>query len=89
MPPLSLELKLLEHTPLSEYKYAVLYRIGSVAMLWGYLRSWALGLSRYDDVEFRRFLRSYQNACLRMGKRAATARVDNKRAHLWHARHPR
>jgi hypothetical protein len=33
MPPLSLELKLLEHTPLSEYKYAVLYRIGSVAML--------------------------------------------------------
>jgi hypothetical protein len=33
MPPLSLELKLLEHTPLSEYKYVVLYRIGSVALL--------------------------------------------------------
>jgi hypothetical protein len=33
MPPLSFELKLLEHTPLSESKYAVLYRIGSVAML--------------------------------------------------------
>ena len=33
MPPLSFELKLLEHQPLSEYKYAVLYRIGSVALL--------------------------------------------------------
>lgn len=33
MPPLSLELKLLEHTPLSDSRYAVLYRIGSVAML--------------------------------------------------------
>jgi hypothetical protein len=33
MPPLSFELKLLEHRPLSDYKYAVLYRIGSVAML--------------------------------------------------------
>jgi hypothetical protein len=33
MPPLSLELKLLEHTPLTEHKYAVLYRIGTVAML--------------------------------------------------------
>jgi hypothetical protein len=33
MPPLSFELKLLEHQPLSEHKYAVLYRIGSVALL--------------------------------------------------------
>jgi exopolysaccharide biosynthesis WecB/TagA/CpsF family protein len=62
--------------------------IGSVAMLWGYLRSWLKGLPRYDDPEFRRFLRSYQHACLRMGKRAATARVDAERADLWHANHP-
>ena len=62
--------------------------IGSVAMLWGYFRSWLKGLPRYDDLEFRRFLRSYQHACLRMGKRAATARVDAERAHLWHASHP-
>jgi poly-beta-1,6-N-acetyl-D-glucosamine synthase len=59
--------------------------IGSVAMLWGYLRSWLQGLPRYDDLEFRRFLRAYQHACLRMGKRAATARVDAERARLWHA----
>ena len=53
--------------------------IGSAAMLWGYFRSWLKGLPRYDDLEFRRFLRSYQHACLRMGKRAATARVDAER----------
>jgi poly-beta-1,6-N-acetyl-D-glucosamine synthase len=58
--------------------------IGSVAMLWGYFRSWLRGLPRYDDLEFRRFLRAYQHACLRMGKRAATARVDAERACLWH-----
>jgi poly-beta-1,6-N-acetyl-D-glucosamine synthase len=62
--------------------------IGSVAMLWGYFRSWLKHLPRYDDLEFRRFLRSYQHACLRMGKRAATARVNAERAHLWHASHP-
>ena len=62
--------------------------IGSVALLWGYLRSWLKGLPRYDDPEFRRFLRSYQHACLCMGKRAATASVDIERAHLWHANHP-
>jgi poly-beta-1,6-N-acetyl-D-glucosamine synthase len=62
--------------------------IGSVAMLWGYLGSWLKGLPRYDDLEFRGFLRSYQHACLRMGKRAATARVEAERARLWHASRP-
>ena len=62
--------------------------IGSAAMLWGYLRSWLKGLPRYDEPEFRRFLRSYQLACLRMGKRAATARVEAERAAIWHAAHP-
>jgi N-acetylglucosaminyldiphosphoundecaprenol N-acetyl-beta-D-mannosaminyltransferase len=62
--------------------------IGSVAMLWGYARSWLKGLPRYDDPEFRQFLRSYQHACLRMGKRAATARVNAERAQLWHDSHP-
>lgn len=61
--------------------------IGSVAMLWGYLRSWLKGLPRYDDLEFRRFLRSYQHACLRMGKRAATARINQQQAERWHANH--
>jgi biofilm PGA synthesis N-glycosyltransferase PgaC len=60
--------------------------IGSVAMLWGYFRSWLQSLPRYDDLEFRRFLRAYQHACLRIGKRAATAQVDAERAGLWYAR---
>jgi biofilm PGA synthesis N-glycosyltransferase PgaC len=62
--------------------------IGSVAMLWGYFRSWLEGLPRYHDLEFRRFLRSYQHACLRMGKRAATARINAQGAQLWRASHP-
>jgi poly-beta-1,6-N-acetyl-D-glucosamine synthase len=76
------------------YLAVVIYRvptypmlIGSVAMLWGYLRSWLKGLPRYDDLEFMRFLRSYQHTCLRMGKRAATARVNAEQAYLWHASH--
>ena len=62
--------------------------IGSAAHVWGYATSWMKGLSRYDDPEFRRFLRSYQHACLRWGKRGATARVDAERARIWHANHP-
>jgi biofilm PGA synthesis N-glycosyltransferase PgaC len=62
--------------------------IGSIAMLWGYFRSWLKGLPRYDDPEFRHFLRSYQYACLRTGKRAATLRTEAERAHLWYAAHP-
>jgi len=61
--------------------------IGSLAMMWGYIRSWAKALPRYNDLEFRRFLRSYQHTCLYMGKRAATARVNTERAQLWHANH--
>jgi hypothetical protein len=57
-------------------------------MLWGYLKGWLIGLTRYDDLEFGRFLRSYQYACLRMGKWAATARINAEGARLWHARHP-
>ncbi|HUB24624.1 MAG TPA: glycosyltransferase family A protein [Tepidisphaeraceae bacterium] len=62
--------------------------IGSMGMLWGYFRSWLKGLPRYDDLEFRRFLRSYQHLCLRLGKHAATARVSAEQAGIWYSRHP-
>ncbi len=62
--------------------------IGSVAMLWGYFRSWLKGLPRYEDAEFRKFLRTFQHACLRMGKKAATLRTEAERAHFWHSNHP-
>jgi hypothetical protein len=61
--------------------------IGSMAMGWGYFRSWLKGLPRYEDMEFRCFLRSYQKACLLSGKRAATAKINAERAQLWHANH--
>jgi len=66
-------------------KPPVLY--GSLAMLWGYLSSAARGVERYHDPEFRRFLRRYQRECLRHGKRAATRKIEEERAALWHAAH--
>lgn len=66
-------------------KHPVLY--GSAAMLLGYASSAARRVRRYEDAEFRRFLRGYQLACLWMGKRAATARIHAQRASLWRSRH--
>jgi len=41
---------------------------------------------RYDDPKFRKFLRSYQYACLRRGKRAATRRFDAAQEVVWRSR---
>jgi poly-beta-1,6-N-acetyl-D-glucosamine synthase len=60
--------------------------VGSVAMLWGYFSSALRGAARYDDREFRRFLRSYQYACLLLGKRRATRKFDEEREAVWRAR---
>ena len=60
--------------------------IGSVAMLWGYFSSALRGAGRYDDLEFRKFLRSYQYACLRMGKRRATRKFDDVQEAVWRTR---
>jgi len=61
---------------------------GSAAMLWGYFSSAAKGAPRYDDPEFRRFVRRYQHLALLVGKRTATRRVVAERAGVWNARHP-
>ncbi len=45
--------------------------LGSVAMFWGWLKSALQRKPRYDDPEFRRFLRRYQRRALRVGKRRA------------------
>jgi len=60
--------------------------IGSVALLWGYASSAARRLPRYEDPEFRRFLRRYQYACLRYGKREATRRVNELQRMVWDAK---
>jgi hypothetical protein len=47
------------------------YVFGSLAMLWGWIRSALKGLPRYQDPEFRRFLRRYQRRALLFGKKRA------------------
>lgn len=61
--------------------------IGSAAMLWGYASSGLKRRPRYADPEFRRFLRRYQRTCLLLGKAAATSRLDQQQAPVWHAAH--
>lgn len=47
------------------------YILGSLAMMWGWLRSAFRGDPRYSDLEFRKFLRKYQFHALWAGKRKA------------------
>lgn len=57
--------------------------LGGVAMLWGYLKSWITGKPRYEDEQFRQFLRRYQRDCLLRGKKRATAAVNSRQAAQW------
>jgi glycosyltransferase involved in cell wall biosynthesis len=57
--------------------------MGSVANLWGYIRSAIQRKPRYGDAKFRRFLRAYQWACLLQGKHAATEQLDQRQAKVW------
>jgi len=61
------------------------YLVGGLAMWWGYARAWLRGAPRYEDPDFRRFLRSYQWSCLLRGKRAATELRDREGAAVWRA----
>ena len=55
------------------------YVLGSLAMLWGWLKSAAQRKPRFADPEFRRFLRRYQALALLVGKRRALERVTGVR----------
>jgi biofilm PGA synthesis N-glycosyltransferase PgaC len=59
------------------------YVVGGLAMWWGYVRAWLKGAPRYDDLEFRDYLRRYQWSCMLRGKRAATERLDREGAAVW------
>lgn len=52
------------------------YVLGSLAMMWGWLKSALRGAPRYGDAEFRKFLRRYQWRALMVGKARATAEID-------------
>lgn len=47
------------------------YVLGSMAMMWGWLKAALQGKPRYEDKAFRRFLRRYQWRVLLLGKRRA------------------
>lgn len=55
------------------------YVLGSLAMLWGWVRSALTRQPRYDDAEFRRFLRRYQWRALFFGKRRALSELEQSR----------
>lgn len=63
--------------------------VGGLGMLWGYVRSALRGERRYDDLEFRAFLRRYQRECLVKGKRAATLACEERQAHRFQEDAPR
>jgi glycosyltransferase involved in cell wall biosynthesis len=51
------------------------YVLGSVAMLWGWVKSALSGRPRYENAEFREFLRRYQWRALLVGKRRALEEI--------------
>ncbi|HXA93185.1 MAG TPA: glycosyltransferase family A protein [Steroidobacteraceae bacterium] len=55
------------------------YVLGSLAIIWGWLRSALAGLPRYDNAEFRHFLRRYQRRVLLVGKKRALEELAQSR----------
>jgi poly-beta-1,6-N-acetyl-D-glucosamine synthase len=62
------------------------YVVGALAMAWGYVAAWCRRAPRYDDREFRRFLRSYQWSAMLRGKRRTIECIERSRADVWQRR---
>lgn len=54
------------------------YLLGSLVTLWGWLKSALRNSPRYEDIEFRRFLRRYQRRALLVGKKAAINEIHGE-----------
>ena len=52
------------------------YLIGGLCILFGWLHSWIRNMPRYEEDEFRKFLRRYHHRALLTGKRRAIAEID-------------
>lgn len=52
--------------------------IGGFGMLLGYIKSWINSAPQYENPDFRSFLQKYQWRCLIVGKRRATAEIDEQ-----------
>jgi poly-beta-1,6-N-acetyl-D-glucosamine synthase len=61
------------------------YVIGSLTMVAGYVGAWWRGERRYDDLEFRRFLRRYQRRSLLFGKARTVAAIERETLPRWQA----
>jgi hypothetical protein len=59
------------------------FLIGGAAMWWGYVTSLLRRRPRFDNPDFRRFLRRYQLQCLLLGKKRATERVNQRQRDRW------
>jgi hypothetical protein len=68
-----------------QHKPAVL---GSLATLQGYVRAWLKRMPRYDDLEFRRYLRRYHRAMLTKGRTRAAELFDREAEQTWANRRP-
>jgi glycosyltransferase involved in cell wall biosynthesis len=55
------------------------YVLGAVAILWGWIKSALQRKPRYDDRQFRAFLRRYQWRVLRVGKKRALEEIVAER----------
>jgi len=53
---------------------------GGLAMWWGYVKSMLARTPRYEDRQFRRYLRRYHRQCLLRGKAGATKRLHEAAA---------
>lgn len=54
------------------------YLLGSAAMLWGWLAGALTRKPRYQDADFRGFLRHYQRRVLLVGKQRAIAEINSR-----------
>ena len=54
------------------------YVLGSLAMLWGWIKSALQRKPRYEDLEFRKFLRRYQWRALLVGKKRAIEEIHRE-----------
>ena len=54
------------------------YVLGSLAILWGWVKSAMQGKPRYEDSEFRKFLRRYQWRALLVGKKRAIEEIHRE-----------
>ena len=64
------------------------YVMGSLAMLWGYVKSALTGVKRIDDPDMRKLLSAYQWRALKVGKNKATEELNARQEKVWNPEKP-